>query len=256
MLDLRSIFNQILSLESNQDFLFSAVLKEQKARIVYENKCEYKGWGLTVQDQQENETRLKKFNDFLNTVKLQIKSISQMYKAYLQKYLNLLASNTDMNLQLLCVRLNFNDYYKVTWQDGSKKRKPNKHNNNNNARPFIVDTKQYNQTISNCIEILNYKSNNTQPKSASCSYSSVSELLNNNKKKKNKNAGIWCCIGWEMVLHVYVPFVRLSPLFLILCWNPHFYHIYLQTLHSNQTFITVEEYTSYFISVKMCIYYI
>lgn len=112
---LRIIYNFILNLESVQESLYSAALKERDALIEYELKAECEdGFGIDLKVEREAEERRLKFNHFLNAVKEQVKQLAKQYNEFIQKYLNHLATSSNMNLQLLSVRLNFNDYYKIT----------------------------------------------------------------------------------------------------------------------------------------------
>lgn len=113
---LRIIYNFILNLESVQESLYSAALKERDALIEYDKKAESvtDGFGINLKIEREAEERRLKFNHFLNAVKEQVKQLAKQYNEFIQKYLNHLATSSNMNLQLLSVRLNFNDYYKIT----------------------------------------------------------------------------------------------------------------------------------------------
>lgn len=112
---LRIIYNFILNLESVQEMLYVAALKERSALIEYEKKTEHAdGFGINMKIEREAEERKLKFNHFLNSVKEQVKQLAKQYSEFIQKYLTHLATSSNMNLQLLSVRLNFNDYYKIT----------------------------------------------------------------------------------------------------------------------------------------------
>lgn len=112
---LRIIYNFILNLESVQESLYSAALKERDAVIEYEEKENAAtGFEIDLQIEEEAEERKLKFNHYLNSVKEQIKQLAKQYNEFIQKYLNHLATSSNMNLQLLSVRLNFNDFYKIT----------------------------------------------------------------------------------------------------------------------------------------------
>lgn len=98
-----------------QESLYSAALKERDALIEYEIQAECEdGFGINLKIEREAEERRLKFNHFLNGVKEQVKQLAKQYNEFIQKYLNHLATSSNMNLQLLSVRLNFNDYHKIT----------------------------------------------------------------------------------------------------------------------------------------------
>lgn len=112
---LRIIYNFILNLESVQESLYTAALRERIALMEYERKAESAdGFGIDLKTDREAEERKLKFNHFLNSVKEQVKQLAKQYNEFIQKYLKQLATSPNMNLQLLSVRLNFNDFYKIT----------------------------------------------------------------------------------------------------------------------------------------------
>lgn len=114
---LRIIYNLILHLESTQETLYKVALEEHKVLCAIEKKREglqrAGKFSLTREREKEDKLRVSKFHNSLNIIKHQIKQIAYKYKQFVQKYLNLLAVSSDQNLQLLSVRLNFNDYYKI-----------------------------------------------------------------------------------------------------------------------------------------------
>ncbi|KAF5284977.1 hypothetical protein FQA39_LY16842 [Lamprigera yunnana] len=114
---LRIIYNLILQLESTQETLYKTALEEHKALFSFEKQQDellrMGKYSQTMEQERENELRVTKFHTNLNLIKHQIKQIAYKYKQFVQKYLNLLAISSDQNLQLLSVRLNFNDYYKI-----------------------------------------------------------------------------------------------------------------------------------------------
>lgn len=102
-------------MESVQESLYSAALSELDAVNEYEKKQEsVDGFGIDLRIERQAEERRLKFVHFLNAVKEQVKQLAKQYNEFIQKYLNHLATSSNMNLQLLSVRLNFNDYYKIT----------------------------------------------------------------------------------------------------------------------------------------------
>ncbi|KAK4880318.1 hypothetical protein RN001_008464 [Aquatica leii] len=114
---LRIIYNLILQLESTQETLYQTALEEHKT-IVQIKKQQKElmlvgKYSLTTEQERENKLRISKFHNNVNLLKHQIKQIDYKYKQFVQKYLNLLVVSPDQNLQLLSVRLNFNDYYKI-----------------------------------------------------------------------------------------------------------------------------------------------
>lgn len=104
----------ILNLESIQENLYSLASKDHDAILqYYKSSSQTKGLNYKKID-AKNLERVAKFNHSLELIKRQLKSLAHKYSEFVKKYLSLLSSSPDMNLQLLSVRLNFNDYYKIT----------------------------------------------------------------------------------------------------------------------------------------------
>lgn len=100
---------------SIQENLYSLAFNEHEALIEYQKKgMQRKGFSYTMKDELANKERIKKFNQSLDQIKRQLKSLANKYSEFVKMYLSLLSSSPDMNLQLLSVRLNFNDFYKIT----------------------------------------------------------------------------------------------------------------------------------------------
>ncbi|KAL3281904.1 hypothetical protein HHI36_005109 [Cryptolaemus montrouzieri] len=112
---LRSIYNFVLNLETHQETLFLAASKEHEAQMAYQAKQEKTDhFGLTLDDELKAKERTANFRHFLNSMKASVKCLAQTYKSFVKNYLKSLSSSSNMNLQLLSVRLSFNDYYSVT----------------------------------------------------------------------------------------------------------------------------------------------
>lgn len=69
------------------------------------------GFSITKEDERLHVERMTKFNLYLPSVKTQIRSVAKQYNDYVRKYLQMLAAHSDINLQLLSVRLDFSSYY-------------------------------------------------------------------------------------------------------------------------------------------------
>ncbi|XP_044750797.1 gamma-tubulin complex component 3 homolog [Coccinella septempunctata] len=111
---LRSIYNFVLNLETHQETLYLAASKEHEALMDYNKKQERSDqFGLTLDDELKAKERIASFRHFLNSMKATVKCLAQTYKSFVKNYLKSLSSSPNMNLQLLSVRLSFNDYYSV-----------------------------------------------------------------------------------------------------------------------------------------------
>lgn len=106
---LRSIYNFILNLETHQESLYNAVCKEHNAQIELKKKLEQNA--VTLNDELADKERAISFRHFLNSMKATVKCLAQTYTSFIKIFLKALSSSSDMNLQLLSVRLNFNNYY-------------------------------------------------------------------------------------------------------------------------------------------------
>lgn len=111
---LRSIYNFILTLEGYQEALNEAATQEYEALMALENQmANSKTYGLDKDDEMAAKTRIENFHYFLNGSQTKVKHLAQTYDQFVKKYLLLLSTSSNMNLQLLSVRLSFNDYYQV-----------------------------------------------------------------------------------------------------------------------------------------------
>lgn len=108
---LRTIYTLILNLEGLQENLYSLAFREHKER---NKQSSTKGFSKTIKDDIKIQERKLKFTHNLESIKRQVKQLAHNYSEFVKRYLNLLASSSDMNLQLLSVRLNFNDFYKIS----------------------------------------------------------------------------------------------------------------------------------------------
>lgn len=111
---LRSIYNFILTLESYHEKLNEASEKEFDAYMAHLAKTQDPvKFGITSKDEIKNKIRIESFQQFLSSIKTKVKHLAETYEQFVKKYLKLLASSSNMNLQLLSDRLSFNNYYKV-----------------------------------------------------------------------------------------------------------------------------------------------
>lgn len=110
-----TIYNTILKLETIEENLYKHTEEEFLAIKKYEAKIqecsEKEGFGITGEEERQNIERVAKYNAYLQSTKTQIRSVAKQYNDYVRKYLQMLASHSDMNLQLLCVRMDFDSYY-------------------------------------------------------------------------------------------------------------------------------------------------
>lgn len=111
---LRSIYNFVLTLESHQEALNGAAIKEYEALLDYRTKTEGDTpFQISTDEELRARDRRVKFHQVLNVIKTNVRHLAQTYEQFVRKYLKLLSSSSNMNLQLLSVRLSFNDYYKI-----------------------------------------------------------------------------------------------------------------------------------------------
>ncbi|RZB40076.1 gamma-tubulin complex component 3 [Asbolus verrucosus] len=111
---LRSIYNFILNLEGHQEALNEAATREYETYLEFTTNVESSvNFGITTDEEIKAKARVENFHQFINSIRTKVKHLSQTYKQFVKKYLILLSTSSNMNLQLLSVRLSFNDYYKI-----------------------------------------------------------------------------------------------------------------------------------------------
>ncbi|KMQ95615.1 gamma-tubulin complex component 3 [Lasius niger] len=114
---LRSVYSPILDLQNLEETFLARATQEYEARLNGDNfvQTSYeqtKKWGRTNKKDQEAVEREAAFSKYLNTLSIQLRLLSRTYQDRVKKFLLMLASAEDVSLQLLSVRLDFNEYYK------------------------------------------------------------------------------------------------------------------------------------------------
>lgn len=140
---LRSVYGPILELQGLEETFLERAMQEYDERNRAENLIENKTdpstkWGRTTSGDAQAAKRVKIFTKYLATLSLQLKFLSRTYQVSfsstgcpffpdfstiplnlppclqdrVKKFLLMLASAEDVSLQLLSVRLDFNEYYK------------------------------------------------------------------------------------------------------------------------------------------------
>ncbi|XP_066140497.1 gamma-tubulin complex component 3 homolog isoform X1 [Euwallacea fornicatus] len=109
-----AIYNFVVKFDTHQEAIYNAASKEYDAYMEYKKKAEgSKQFIITKDDQAASKIRVAKFHQFLSETKVKVKTGVEAYDTIVTKFLELLASSSNMNLQLLSVRLSFNNFYKV-----------------------------------------------------------------------------------------------------------------------------------------------
>ncbi|XP_012268384.2 gamma-tubulin complex component 3 isoform X2 [Athalia rosae] len=114
---LRSVYRPILELQSLEETFLARAMQEYEERMTAEDIIENKlypskKWGRTTSSDAEGSKRTNLFTKYLATLSLNLKLLSRNYQDRVKKFLLMLASAEDVSLQLLSVRLDFNEYYK------------------------------------------------------------------------------------------------------------------------------------------------
>ncbi|XP_066585040.1 gamma-tubulin complex component 3-like [Prorops nasuta] len=114
---LRSVYGPILDLQNLEETFISRTTQEYEARLKDEKLIrttieQTKNWGRTNNADAVSTDRQTKFLKYLNTLSIQLRLLSRTYQDRVEKFLLMLASAEDVSLQLLSVRLDFNEYYK------------------------------------------------------------------------------------------------------------------------------------------------
>ncbi|CAH0557143.1 unnamed protein product [Brassicogethes aeneus] len=112
---LNSIYTLVLEFETYQSSLYAAAEEEHAAICDYEMLAENpEDFGVNNEYEITANARKAAFQTFVKSTKYNVNVVSDRYTNCVHRYLRLLSSSSNMNLQLLSVRLSFNDFYKVT----------------------------------------------------------------------------------------------------------------------------------------------
>lgn len=114
---LHAVYGPILSLQTLEETFLARTSQEYEARIetkrfIDDESDKTKTWGRTNTIDTQNAERQNTFNKYLSTLSRQLKLLSKTYQDRVKKFLLMLASAENVSLQLLSVRLDFNEHYK------------------------------------------------------------------------------------------------------------------------------------------------
>ena len=114
---LRSVYGPILDLQNLEETFLTRATQEYEARLKdnYSVNVAYVSSNqLDISDTESAEIAKRQagFCKYLNTLSIQLRLLSRTYQDRVKKFLIMLASAEDVSLQLLSVRLDFNEYYK------------------------------------------------------------------------------------------------------------------------------------------------
>ncbi|XP_050311014.1 gamma-tubulin complex component 3 [Anthonomus grandis grandis] len=109
-----SVYNFVVNMETQQKTIYEAAQQEFDAYVAYRKKTEStERLEITAEMEAQAKLRVAKFHLFLNSTKTKVRSDVEMYDRIVKKFLEFLASSSNMKLQLLSVRLSFNNFYKI-----------------------------------------------------------------------------------------------------------------------------------------------
>ncbi|XP_017888838.1 gamma-tubulin complex component 3 homolog [Ceratina calcarata] len=108
---LRSVYGPILDLQNLEETFLTHATLEYEARLK-DNTPLSTNCSLSENSDAEIAKRQAAFSKYLNTLSIQLRLLSRTYQDRVKKFLIMLASAEDVSLQLLSVRLDFNEYYK------------------------------------------------------------------------------------------------------------------------------------------------
>ncbi|XP_067014379.2 gamma-tubulin complex component 3 isoform X2 [Anabrus simplex] len=116
---LRAVYELILQLQRLEEQLHTRSLEELNARANRETIVEKRGevgqFGMSLAEEEALAAERRNFVDvYLPSVHAQLRVLAKSYQDVVKKFLLLLASHSDVSLQLLSVRLDFNEHYKRT----------------------------------------------------------------------------------------------------------------------------------------------
>ncbi|XP_076756926.1 gamma-tubulin complex component 3 [Xylocopa sonorina] len=104
---LRSVYGPILDLQNLEETFLTHATLEYEVRLKDNNLSD-----PSEANDAEITKRQVAFSKYLNTLSIQLRLLSRTYQDRVKKFLIMLASAEDVSLQLLSVRLDFNEYYK------------------------------------------------------------------------------------------------------------------------------------------------
>jgi gamma-tubulin complex component 3 len=114
--NLTSVYRSIMKLEEWQECFYASVYKEHASRQKFEEqivKSEKTGkYGIKAEQRLERDEELKIFEQTLFTYQKSLEAIGKEYGTSVRRFLLMLTSTNDHNLQLFGIRLDFNEYYK------------------------------------------------------------------------------------------------------------------------------------------------
>ncbi|XP_077987696.1 gamma-tubulin complex component 3 homolog [Glandiceps talaboti] len=113
---LRAIFDLIIKFQYTQESFYQSSLEELDNRLLVEKqkqiRTEKGEWGVGTYDERGDRLRRQKFSsDVVKPNRAQLTILSNTYQDMVKNFLILLARHSDESLQLLGVRLDFNEYY-------------------------------------------------------------------------------------------------------------------------------------------------
>eukprot|EP00795_Rhopilema_esculentum_P016861 gene16861-8336_t len=114
---LRAIFDLIVQFQNTQEMMYNTALEELRARQRLEELIKSRtgkgAWGMTETDTEEEMKRTEEFQQkFIPGTRAQLRVLHHSYQDMLRQFLVMLKSHSDVSLQFLCFRLDFNEHYK------------------------------------------------------------------------------------------------------------------------------------------------
>lgn len=115
-LHLDIVYDSIMKLEDWQKQLYDLAFKELRQRKALEEQIaasEALGtFGITNEQRLQRDEEIKMFEQSMSMYKKSLDGIGNSYEQNVNKFLLMLTSSKDHNLQLFGIRLDFNEYYK------------------------------------------------------------------------------------------------------------------------------------------------
>ncbi|XP_076172653.1 gamma-tubulin complex component 3 isoform X2 [Ptiloglossa arizonensis] len=113
---LRSVYGPILDLQNLEETFLTFATQEYEARLKESSSLNETDLTFNRLDPMDYNAGVTKrqttFLKHLNTLSIQLRLLSRTYQDRVKKFLIMLACAEDVSLQLLSVRLDFNEYYK------------------------------------------------------------------------------------------------------------------------------------------------
>jgi gamma-tubulin complex component 3 len=116
-IQLRTVYELILQLQTHEEELHARSLSELQALARHDELVEERGkvgqFGTSSHEEEMSQKQSQEFTQrYITSVRTQLRVLNKSYQDVVKKFLLMLASQSEVSLQLLSFRLDFNEHYK------------------------------------------------------------------------------------------------------------------------------------------------